>query len=186
MSEKLNVVPYDANYQKLASSFESGNTYLDKFLREPLSLEDWFGKTYVFLSDTNDAIIGYYNIGTGYIEHVSAEGRRKIGGSIHINCLALDKRYHGLLQATTPDGIKVNLSDFLLHDCIQKIFEVRNIVGFSFITLCSTRQGYNLYLRNDFEELDGDLHFSIEEGTQYSTSDDADFCAPMYLPLDAE
>ena len=48
MSEKLNVVPYDANYQKLASSFESGNTYLDKFLREPLSLEDWFGKSNKF------------------------------------------------------------------------------------------------------------------------------------------
>ena len=186
MNKKLNVVPYDASHQRLASSFESGNKYLDKFLRESTSLEDWFGKTYVFLSDANDAIIGYYNIGTGYIEQVNGEERRKIGGSIHINCLALDKHYHGLLQATTPDGIKVNLSDFLLHDCIQKIFELRKKVGFSFITLCSTKQGYSLYLRNDFEELDSDFHFSIEEASSYNNEDDANFCAPMYLPLDAE
>lgn len=177
---KLNVVPYDAGYQRLASSFKSGNDHLDQFLKGPSSLEDWFGKTYVFLTDDSRAIIGYYNIGTGYIEQI-ADGRQyKIGGSIHINCFALHKDYHGILQATTPDGEKINLSDFLLWDCIDRILEIRGQVGFSFITLCATRQGFSLYDRNDFEVLDEDLHFSAEEDV------DSDSYKAMYLPLDAE
>lgn len=180
MNKKLNVVPYDANYQRLASSFESGNSYLYQFLKEDLSLEDWFGKTYVFLSDDNNTIVGYYNIGTGYIEQLSDERRYKIGGSIHINCFALHKDYHGILQAMTSEGIKVNLSDFLLYDCIERISEIRKQVGFSFITLCATKQGYSLYRRNDFEALDEDLHFSAGE------EDDSNFYTAMYLPLDAE
>ena len=186
MSEKLNVVLYDANYQRLASSFESGNTYLDGFLRDHRALEDWFGKTYVLLSDNNDTIIGYYNIGTGYIEQVSGWNRCKIGGSVHINCLALDKKYQGLAQAVTPDGVKINLSDFLLYDCIQRILGIREQVGFSFITLCSTKQGYSLYKRNDFEDLDNDLHFSVEDPAAHDARSEDDWCAFMYLPLDAE
>lgn len=182
----MNVVLYDANHQRLASSFESGNTYLDSFLKDHRSLEDWFGKTYVFLSDKNDAIIGYYNIGTGYIEQVSGSYRCKIGGSVHINCLALDKKYHGLVQDTTPDGVKVNLSDFLLDDCIQRILKIREQIGFSFITLCSTRQGYSLYKRNDFEDLDDDLHFSVEDSRTHEARSEDDWCTFMYLPLDTE
>lgn len=47
MEKVLNVVKYDASLQKPASSFYSGNNYLDKFLRESVSLDDGFGKTYV-------------------------------------------------------------------------------------------------------------------------------------------
>lgn len=180
MSKKLNVAPYSLQYQQLAISFKSGNGYLDRFLKDSLSLEDWFGKTYVLLTDDNSAIVGYYNIGTGYIEQLIGEKHYKIGGSIHINCFALHEKYHGILQATTPEGKKVNLSDFLLHDCIERIFEIRKRVGFSFITLCATKQGYNLYKRNDFETLDEDLYFSAGE------EDDSNFYTAMYLPLDVE
>ena len=186
MTEGLNVVLYDANYQKLASTFESGNICLDSFLKDRLSLENWFGKTYVLLSNTCDTIIGYYNIGTGYIEQVLGSNRCKIGGSVHINYLALDKNYHGLVQTVTPDGVKVNLSDFLLNDCIQRILRVRKQVGFSFITLCSTKQGYKLYKRNNFEDLDDDLHFSVEDPITHETRSEDNWCAFMYLPLDAE
>ena len=186
MNNMLNVVMYDAGYQKLASFFESGNTYLDRFLRDDLSLAEWYGKTYILLSDDGEAIAGYYNIGVGCVEQVINGERCRIGGAAHINCFALDKRYQGLLQATTPDGKKMNLSDFLLVDCIERILDIRKRIGFSFITLCSTKRGYNLYLRNDFEALDDDLTFSTEDPIANRTDISEGTCIPMYLPLDAE
>ena len=63
MKNRINVVQYDAGLQKLASSFHSGNDFLDHFLRDSRSLDDNFGKTYVFLSEDSQTIIGYYNIG---------------------------------------------------------------------------------------------------------------------------
>lgn len=188
MKSKLNVVPYDASLQKLASDFHSGNGYLDRFLRNSLSLDDSFGKTYVFLSSNNDAIIGYYNLGTGYIEErIENSTPHKLGGSVHINCLALDERYQKSFQHTTPEGINVYLSDMLLQECFDRIFEIRKEIGFTFITLCSTRQGYKLYLRNNFYDLKGDMNFSIEEDASFNTEGDDDgFCAPMYYPLDIE
>ena len=177
MEKALNVVKYDASLQKLASSFHSGNNYLDKFLRESVSLDDCFGKTYVFLSEDNQNIIGYYNLGLGYIEQYDNQITKKIGGAIHINCFALDEQFHGLLQMYTDDGIKINLSDVLLNDCLEKIEYIRReYVGFSFVTLSSTKEGYGLYCRNGFEDLEEDMGFSAE---------DSDIeCTPMYLPLD--
>ena len=45
MKNRINVVQYDAGLQKLASSFHSGNDFLDHFLRDSRSLDDNFGKT---------------------------------------------------------------------------------------------------------------------------------------------
>lgn len=177
MGKALNVVKYDASLQKLASSFHSGNNYLDMFLREPVSLDDGFGKTYVFLPEDNQSIIGYYNLGLGYIEQYDSQITKKIGGAIHINCFALDEHFHGLLQMYTEDGIKINLSDVLLNDCLEKIEYIRReYVGFSFVTLSSTKEGHGLYCRNGFEDLEEDMGFSVKD------SDIA--CTPMYLPLD--
>lgn len=63
MKRKINVVQYDAGLQRLASSFRSGNKYLDQFLRYSNFLDDNFGKIYVLLSDDNSSITGYYNKG---------------------------------------------------------------------------------------------------------------------------
>lgn len=186
MRNKLNVVPYDAGLQKLASCFTSGNDYLDRFLRSADAIQNSFGRTYVLLTDDDSMIVGYYNIGVGYIEQIFDGVRRKLGGSAHINCFALDERYHGILQAMTPEGVKVNLSDVLLDDCIKRIYEIREEIGFTFITLCSTKQGYSLYKRNDFEDLETDMNFSTEEETRFNTEEDGDFCAPMYMALDYE
>ena len=75
--------------------------------------------------------------------------------------------------------MKYFLSDFLLDHCLETIEMLRNdYIGFSFVTLNSTREGYSLYTRNGFEELDEDMHFSIYES-------DIE-CIPMYLALDIE
>lgn len=179
MCNKLNVVHYDASLQKLASSFHSGNDYLDRFLREFSSLDNNIGKTFVFLSDDNKTIIGYYNLGLGYIEQIEGNTMHKIGGAVHINCFALDERYHGLLQTYTDEGVKVNLSDVPLDDCMHRIEILRDeYVGFSFVTLSSTREGYSLYERNGFEILEEDMNFSVEDSEEE--------CIPMYLAIDIE
>lgn len=77
MGIELNVVLYDASLQKLASSFQSGNVYLDRFIKGNESLNDAFGKTYVYLSDDKSKIIGYYNLGVGYIEQLE-NGKKRI------------------------------------------------------------------------------------------------------------
>lgn len=183
---KLNVVPYDASLQKLAFGFDSGNDYLDRFLKSAVALDDNFGKTYVYLSNDGEFIIGYYNIGVGYIEQVAAGAPRKMGGSVHINCFALDKRFHGRLQVKTSKGTAIYLSDMLLQHCIDQVYELREKIGFTFITLCSTRQGYSLYVRNNFYDLEEDMSFSVEEEAAFSSESEDDFCAYMYLPLDFE
>lgn len=181
MTNKLNVIKYSAVFQKLALSFHSGNDYLDHFLHDSISLDDSFGKTYIFLSNDNSKIIGYYNLGLGYIEQENSyfDYNTKIGGAVHINCFALDEKYHGTVQQILSDGIQINLSDILLNDCLEKIEELRKkYVGFSFITLSSTREGYSLYLRNGFEDLEEDMNFSVEESNIE--------CKPMYLAIDSE
>ena len=77
MGIELNVGLYDASLQKLASSFQSGNVYLDRFIKGNESLNDAFGKTYVYLSDDKSKIIGYYNLGVGYIEQLE-NGKKRI------------------------------------------------------------------------------------------------------------
>ena len=179
MNKRLNVVPYDAGLQKLASSFHSGNDFLDRFLNGSLALDANIGKTFVFLSEDDKTIIGYYNLGLGYIEQNDFGIRKKAGGAVHINSFALDEKYHGLLQANTEDGMKINLSDILLDNCMEKIEEIREkYAGFTFVTLCSTQQGYSLYSRNGFDNLEEDMSFAIE---------DSDIeCIPMYLPMDIQ
>ena len=175
----INTIPLDASLQKLASSFCCGNDYLDHFLKSHNALDDGFGKTYIALSRNGDHIVGYYNIGVGCIEYASVRGRVRAGGSIHINCFALAEKYQRIAQATTPDGAKYYLSDALLDDCIKRAWRLRQTeIGFSFITLASTKRGEHFYRRNDFDLLDTDLAFSVGE-----TDKD---CVLTYLPLDYE
>ncbi len=53
-----------------------------------------------------------------------------------------------------------------------------SFVGFAFVTLCSTAEGYGLYKRNGFYDLDEDMRFSVEEEPSYGTK--------MYYALDLE
>ncbi len=177
MGIELNVVLYDASLQKLASSFQSGNAYLDQFLKGSKALDDAFGKTYVYLSDNREKIIGYYNLGVGYIEQLDDGMRVKLGGAVHINCFALDEKYQGLVQDETEEGVKIKLSDFLLVECMERIEKIREKhIGFSFVTLNSTKEGYHLYQRNGFEELETDMSFSNEKSEEK--------CNSMYMAID--
>lgn len=175
----LQVRLFDVSLQKLASKFESGNNYMDTFLRGQQALDDSWGKTYIYVPKDHSEIVGYYNIGVGYIEQYQNGVYEKIGGSIHINNFALDKKYRGYELDSFSNDEKIFLSDVLLRHCFRTIQKIRDkYLGFTFVTLSSTREGYSLYTRNGFEELDEDMHFSIYES-------DIE-CIPMYLALDIE
>lgn len=175
----LEITLFDVSLQRLASNFKSGNNYMDNFLQCSQSLDDSWGKTYIFTPKDRSKIVGYYNIGVGYIDTYQDGIFEKIGGSIHINNFALDKNYQGYEIASFSKDEKIFLSDILLQHCFHTIQKIRDhYLGFSFITLSSTKEGYNLYKRNGFEELENDMHFSISES-------DVE-CIPMYLALDIE
>lgn len=167
-------VRYTKKHRKeLSMSFNCGNMYLDNFLKEFKSLDSNIGITYIYLNNDKSEIIAYFNIGTGSLIDNSSIDNIKIGGSVHLNCFALDKKYQGL-QITT-DKILCKLSDYLLLMCINVIKNIKKYVGFSFITLYSTKQGYNLYKRMGFEELETDMELPYDSSEKK--------CKPMYLPL---
>lgn len=177
MNFSLNVKKYSEQYRSLAQNFDSGNSHLNHFLQHLESLDSSIGTTYVLLSDNDDSIIGFYNIGMGNLDIIECGVRIKMGGAVHINGFALDINYHGLVQETLENDITINLSDFLLIDCINRIKEIRqNNIGFAFITLSATKEGYSLYKRNGFEELEDDMKFSFNI--------DEKECIPMYYSMD--
>ncbi|MDO4266226.1 MAG: N-acetyltransferase [Eubacteriales bacterium] len=179
MTDNTNIIPYTKELQCLAQNFASGNDYLDRFLKSEESLTKYFGKTFVYVSEDNSHIIGYYNLGVGYIEQINNSVRYKLGGAIHINCFALDQKYHGLLQGYDADGQKINLSDVLLSDCLDRIHEMLGEkIGYAFVTLNSTQEGHSLYERNDFSDLEEDMNFSAEKSDVR--------CIPMYYSLQNE
>ena len=151
----------------LSQSFDCGNQALSSFLKSYDALNDFFGKTYVMASDKS--IIGYYNISTG---HIQDDNKIRIGGTVYINYLAVDTQYQKK---------KINncyISDLLLFDCLRRINDFRENIGFGFVTLSSTDEGYYLYKRNDFFELEDNMHIAKNHGE--------DTCIPMYFPLDYE
>ena len=168
------VVPYSEEYRQLSGKFHCGNVHIDAFLRSSDSLNENICKTYVYLNDDSSEIIGFYSISTGCIEQDDAGFIFKMGGSIHITDFALDENYHG--WEMEEGNIKVNLSDVLLIDCLDRIKDLKGKVGFSFVTLNATKQGYPLYKRNDFEEIEEDMRIPKDE----QESD----CIPMYLALE--
>lgn len=159
---------------QLSHTFNSGNLYLDNFIKSNEALNPLNGKTYVFLDTNQSNLIAYFNIGTGSIGSTYSKPKDKIGGSVHLNCFALDLQYQGL---KLNKKLNIKLSDILLNKCVKKILSIqKNHIGFAFITLCSTKQGYNLYKRHGFENIDTDMIIPIEIGIE-------DGCQPMYLPL---
>ena len=105
MNNSFIVKPYDASLRKLASLFDCGSSPVyNSFLRSADALDPAFGKTYVFLTEDSAAIIGYYNIGVGDVEYSDGYQALKCGGSIHINFLALDKRFRGRLAFSDDSG----------------------------------------------------------------------------------
>ena len=166
----------DASLQKLASSFNSGNIVLDNFLRSEEAINPYVGRTYIWLSDDQTHIIGYYSICTGCIMQDQDGCMLKIGGSVHINDFAVDEKYHGWKME--EDGEEYNLSDVLLMDCMTRINTLNEQIGFSFITLNSTDRGYSLYKRNGFDEIEDDMFLP--------SSKEEEKCRAMYFALEYE
>ena len=156
------------------SFFNCGNVSIDRFIRSSEALDPGYGKTFVWLSYDESEIIGFYNITTGSVDSLNEENTNyKVGGAIHINQFALSEEYQG-----QEFDKSIKASDFLLAECLDRIYSIRKNVGFSFITLQSTERGFSLYKRNDFEE--------IEEDMQIVQTEHEIKCTPMYLALDVE
>lgn len=161
-------------YNCIPHQFYCGNDSLDSFINSTLCLDSAIGKTYVLLED-DFSIMAYFNMTTGAVLDPCNNGL-KIGGSIHLNKFALAKKHHGSYYQDGEEKIK--LSDFLFFSCLTKAIDLREYVGFAFITLCSTEEGVHLYTRAGFEPVDEDMKIAqdlTEKG-----------CYEMYLTLDLE
>ena len=96
-----------------------------------------------------------------------------------MNFFALNEKYRGIVIDKRKDGTDIKISDQLFADFMNKVFELRQkYIGFSFVTLAATDEGYSLYKRNYFEDLAAELHFSFKI--------DEKGCRPMYMALDIE
>lgn len=178
---RINVTtePYTKELRGLADKFYSGNEFLDQFIRSEEAFNDSLGKTFVWINEKRTQIIGYYNLGIGYIDMYDGQDKYKISGSIHLNFFALNEPYRGLSAGKNANGIDIKISDKLFADFMTKVYHLREkYVGFSFVTLAATDEGYSLYKRNYFEDLEDGLHFSFK--------DDEKGCKPMYFSLDVE
>ena len=116
---------------------------------------------------------------TGIISFPSGTALRSCGASALFLRNMQTEQYQGILQELSSEGMKIKFSDYFFVECLNRIREIqKEKVGFSFITLCSTMEGYHLYYRNGFNELDSDMHFSVEEAEIK--------CIPMYMAMDLE
>ena len=175
----LNVKPLTRDlYTAFKDNFNCGNSRLNRFFSSSESLDIGIGVTYVFLSDDDSEMLGYYNLTTGVVSN-SDNPHSRIGGSIHINCFALDSEYHGLFQDYDKNGSPIKLSDIFFRQCIENILAMRSKIGFTFITLSATNEGYNLYKRTMFEDLEDDMFIAEKDMEQNG-------CIPMYYSIDIE
>lgn len=163
----MNIVKYTKEYAELAKEFSCGNAVIDKFLHDGSALDVNRGITYVMLSDERDCIIGYYNIENGRVDRIDTIGENDVfelmGGAININYLAIQSKLQGTLVAQEGD-CKIYLGDLLLRDCEKRILDLREQTGISFVTVCSTDEGYHLYhVRNGYEDFEEDMSTVVQE-----------------------
>ena len=163
----MNIKKYTKEYESLAEQFTCGNIIIDKFLHDGSALDVNRGITYVMLSEENDYIIGYYNIENGRVDRIETVGDNDVfelmGGAININYLAIHSDWQGLLVAQDGKN-KIYLGDLLLRDCEKRILKLREETGISFVTICSTDEGYHLYhVRNGYEDFEDDMNTVVQE-----------------------
>ena len=181
MEHEFMTIPFNAALQNAALNFDCGSSpFYNQFIRGWQALDASFGKTFVFLTEDQKSIVGYYNIGVGEVSRDDGYQRLKSGGAVHINVLALDKSLRGK-TALEVYGADIPWSDLLLYDCLKRINKIRDTcVGFSFVTLSASKEGYSLYRRFDFFEMDEDMSFNLQEDEKSGKG------IMMYLALDSE
>lgn len=161
MSSNLKCVKLIPEFNDLISLFDSGNSYIDNFLKSKNAFDDNIGKTYLLIY--GNKLLGYFNISTGCLDYIEDNHRIKMGGAVHINYLALDQKYHHT-KVDVSDNNSFYMSDILLDYCLKEIERLHSKeIGFSFITLSATLEGLNLYKRNGFEVLEEDMIFSDDK-----------------------
>ena len=74
---RINVEVFTRDMKGLASRFNSGNAFLDEFIKSDEAFDAGIGKTFVWVDEKRTKIIGYYNIGVGYIDTVTEKGKYK-------------------------------------------------------------------------------------------------------------
>lgn len=163
----MNIKKYDRKFAELADGFACGNIVIDKFLKDGSALDENQGITYVMLSDDEKFIIGYYNIEVGRIDQIQYIGDIAtyvpLGGTVNINYLAIHSDFQGTKIGQIDDK-NVYLGDYLLRNCEKRILDLRKEVGISFVTVCSTEQGYHLYHdRNSYEVFEDDMSTFVSE-----------------------
>ena len=167
------IQPLDETTRHLARTFDCCNDALNNFLKDPSRLYDESFKTWVYLTRDRETIIGYFAISAGSLDQMEEGKREKIGGSIHLDCFAIDKRF----QNRRADG-NILFCDILFAELLRLCREVQNLyIGVTFITLEATPEGKRLYARFDFSELEEDLIFSPHAGDSFSG-------CKMYFVLD--
>lgn len=163
----MRILKFGYNHCSLVKDFSCGNIIIDNFLKSGDALDLNQGITYIMLPESDDIIIGYYNISAGRVDQIEETNGYiryiPMGGAININYLAVAKDYQKI-NITQDDSCKAYLGDYLLHDCEKRIVSLRKHVGTSFITLYSTKEGYHLYHeRNSYEDFEDDMSTFLPE-----------------------
>ena len=181
MEPEFATVPFNAALQNAALNFDCGSSpFYNQFIRGEKALDPSFGKTFVFLTEDQKSMVGYYNLGVGEVTYDDGFQRIKCGGAVHINVLALDKAYRGRF-IPMESGKAIHWSELLLYDCLQRINHIRDTsVGFSFVTLSASKEGHGLYQRFGFYEMEEDMAFHLQDDEKSGKG------VMMYLPLDLE
>lgn len=163
----------------LVNTFDCKNSVINNFLKSDNALDQNQGITYILLNDSEDQIIGFYNIGISRIDQIQTIGNSTystyMGGSAVINYLALDSSFQHtyLLEGFT-------YGDYLLQNCEYTLLSIRKRIGFSFITISSTQEGLHLYCdKHDYEEFEEDMSIVVQESDKtcvklYKWADDLD------------
>ncbi len=175
----MEVVKYTSEWKHIAINFECGNSVIDNFLKSDNALDENYGVTYIMLSDDKDDILGYYNIEADRVDFIETVGTqvlyKPMGGAVSINYLAVNKDYQGM-KIMELDDKNIYFGDWLLRDCEKRIVDLRKHIGASFVVLCSTQQGYNLYKRNGYEDFESDMNIVVDENNSS--------CYKMYKCID--
>ena len=82
------------------------------------------------------------------------------------------------IPASLDDRIRCPHCQSSRFKIVDYIISMREYIGFSFITLCSTKEGLHLYQRSGFEPIDEDMIIIQDESEKG--------CYQMYYPLDIE
>ena len=159
---------FTEEYKILANDFRCGNIVIDNFIKSSDALDENQGITYILLSEEKNFIIGYYNISASRIDRMEMVNDDTyyipMGGTVNINYLAVDER---LQHREIVENSKIYFGDYILRDCEKRIMKLRHDIGFMFVTLYSTEEGYHLYHdRNSYEDFEEDMSTFMEESNK--------------------